>query len=652
MCGFGGFLEPQHARSADDLLAIAKEMGARVRHRGPDDSGAWTDPSAGFGVGHQRLSIIDRSAEGHQPMISASGRWVIAYNGEAYNFEALRQGLGSRAWRGHSDTEVLLAVIEADGVRHAVERVNGMFALAAWDRETRTLVLARDRVGEKPLYYGWQGSTFLFASELKAFAAHPAWAPTHDRGALALFMRLGYIPAPHSAYTGVRKLLPGHLLTLAWPDAERHLTPVPEGYWDVAAVVAASVADPFTGSEADATEALDLLLRDAVRSRMVADVPLGAFLSGGIDSSAVVAMMQAQSARPVRTFTIGFHDADYDEAAFAKVVAAQLGTDHTQLYVAPDDARAVIPRLAGMYDEPFADASQIPTHLVSALARHDVTVALSGDGGDELFAGYPRYRNAEEIWPRIAHVPAIARAGLAAVMHGVSESSWNRVLGAMQPVLPRAFRRHDAGRFVHRVADVLGAASADAFYLGLVSQETDPASLVGATEPPTWLTEPARWPALPSVAQRMMFLDLVTYLPDDILCKVDRASMAVGLEVRVPMLDYRVIEFAWRLPLAFKLGDGEGKRVLRRVLDRYVPRTLVDRRKMGFSVPIDQWLRGPLRAWAEALLSEHALRAGGVLDVARTRAVWLSHLSGRENRQYWLWHALMLQAWLAPERGA
>ncbi len=588
-------------------------------------------------------------------MSSASGRWVIAYNGELYNAPALRtelEALRARRWRGHSDTELLIEAIEAFGVRGAVERANGMFAFAAWDTESRTLHLARDRAGEKPLYYGWNGSVFFFGSELKAFGAHPRWAPSHDHGAFALFMRLGYIPTPWSAYAGIRKLPAGALLALTADAAAQQTMPEPEPFWDPAAVVADARAHPFIGSEAAATDALDALLRDAVARRMVSDVPLGAFLSGGIDSTTVVAMMQAQSARPVRTFTIGFHDADYDEAVAAKAVAMQLGTDHTALYVKPEDARNVIPLLPTMYDEPFADASQIPTFLVSSLARAHVTVALSGDGGDELFAGYARHRNAEEVWPRVSRLPAAARSALAGIMHGVSESTWDSVLGTLAPVLPSVLKRHDGGRFLHRVADVLAAESWEAFYVGLVSQETDPASLVGAAEPATWLNSPERWPVLSSVAERMMFLDLVTYLSDDILAKVDRASMAVGLEVRVPMLDHRVIALAWQLPLAYKLGDGEGKRVLRRVLDRYVPRALVERQKMGFSVPLDQWLRGPLRPWAEALLSERALQAGGVLDVARTRAVWSAHIEGRENRQYWLWHALMLQAWLAHEAEA
>ncbi|MBI3790598.1 MAG: asparagine synthase (glutamine-hydrolyzing) [Gemmatimonadetes bacterium] len=648
MCGLAGLLDPRHALGADALAATAAAMAGALRHRGPDDDGTWAE--AGIALGHRRLSIVDLSAAGHQPMTSASGRWVLAYNGELYNARELRAALDGVAWRGHSDTEVLLEGIARWGVADTLARVNGMFAFAAWDRAAGTLALGRDRVGEKPLYYGWHADRFLFASELKAFAHAPGWTPVPDRAALALFMRLGYIPAPHAAWTGVHKLPAGCLIVLDREAADRGVTPEPVPYWDVARAVADAHARPFGGTLDDAADALDALLRDAVARRMVADVPLGAFLSGGIDSSTVVAMMQRAGHAPSRTFSIGFDEPGYDESAHARAVAGHLGTVHEELRVSADDARAVIPRLGTMYDEPFADASQVPTFLVSALARRHVTVALSGDGGDELFAGYPRYRNAETLWPRLARWPAGARAAVAGAMHGVSVTHWDALLGALRPILPAPLQRADAGRVVHRVADVLASESPEAFYVGLVSQDDDPGSLVGGTEPPTWLTTPDRWPALPSAAERMMFLDLVTYLTDDILAKVDRASMAVGLEVRVPLLDHRVVEFAWSLPLALKLGDGTGKAVLRRVLDRYVPRTLVERPKMGFSIPLDAWLRGPLREWAESLLDAPALARGGVLDVTRTRAAWEAHLAGRENRQYWIWHALMLQSWLLASR--
>ncbi len=654
MCGLCGYWDPAAATAADALEAGVLAMAARIRHRGPDGAGAWVDPAAGLAIGHRRLSIIDLSHEGHQPMVSASGRWIIAYNGEVYNFPEVRAAVEAAVpgvrWRGHSDTEIMLAAIERWGVTEAVRRFNGMFAFALWDRETRMLWLGRDRAGEKPLYYGWSGGTFFFGSELKAFASHPAWRPSIDRGAVSLFMRHNYIPAPYTIYEGIAKLPPGTLLSLPAASARPGAMPAPVPYWEFAAAVRDGTAQPLALGDGDAIEALDALLRDAVAQRMVADVPLGAFLSGGIDSSTVVALMQAQSARPVRTFSIGFHEAGYNEAEHAKAVASHLGTDHTELYVSPDEARGVIPLLPAMFDEPFADSSQIPTHLVSAMARRHVTVALSGDAGDELFGGYQRYFIGRDVWQRMTRVPAPVRRTVARVLTGVSPDGWQRMSAAMRPVLPGRLRRPDFGRLVHRVGSVLGTATPEAFYLGLVSHEADPAGLTGAAEPPTWLTDRARWPATPSFTERMMFLDAVSYLPDDILVKVDRAAMAVSLEGRIPFLDHRVIEFAWRLPLSQKVRGAEGKWILRRVLDRYVPRSLIDRPKMGFGVPIDEWLRGPLKAWGEDLLGDAALRAHGLLDPARVRAAWTAHQTRRENRQYWLWNALMLQAWLAEER--
>jgi asparagine synthase (glutamine-hydrolysing) len=647
MCGIAGFLDPSRATAADALAATAAAMARTLRHRGPDDAGTWVDAAAGVAFGHRRLSIQDVSAAGHQPMVSSDGRWVLCYNGEMYNAAEARASLADRAWRGHADTEVLVELLAARGAPAAFEATTGMFALAAWEVATRTLMLARDRVGEKPLYYGWHGGRFAFASELKAFAALPDWRPVPDRGALALFMRLGYIPAPHAGVAGIRKLPAGAWLRLTEDDLLARRLPEPMAWYNVARDVADAVAAPLEG---DPLPVLEAVLTDAVRRRLVSDVPLGAFLSGGIDSSLVVALMQAASGARARTFTIGFTEAAYDESAHAAAVARHLGTEHVALTVTPADALAVVPRLPSMYDEPFADASQLPTFLVAQLARQHVTVALTGDGGDELFAGYPRYRNAETLWPRLARWPVAARAAVAGAVQGIGTDAWDALLGALAPVLPAALRRHDAGRTLHRAADVLAAESPEAFYVGLVSQDADPASLVGATaEPPTWLTTPERWPALGSAAERMMFLDLVTYLPDDILAKVDRASMATGLEVRVPLLDPAVVTLAWRIPLARRLGDGAGKPLLRALLSRYVPSTLFERPKMGFSVPLDDWLRGPLRDWAEARLSVDALRQGGILDVSRTRAAWDAHLAGRVNRQYWLWHALMLQSWLRPD---
>jgi asparagine synthase (glutamine-hydrolysing) len=651
MCGITGFWS--RAGEVPEPGEVARRMADAIAHRGPDDGGSWADPEAGIALGHRRLSIIDLSPEGHQPMVSSGGRYVVAFNGEIFNFAALRAELralpAGRApsFRGGSDTEVLLGAVEAWGVHDAVRRFVGMFAFALWDRHERRLHLVRDRLGIKPLFYGWAGHTLLFGSELKALRAHPAFRDEVDPGALALFMRHACVPAPYSIYRGIRKLRPGTILTLRSPGDDPG-EPVP--YWSALEVARAGAAEPFSGTPAEAVERLDALLREAVSLRMIADVPLGAFLSGGVDSSTVVALMQAQSARPVRTFSIGFRESGYDEAGHAAQVARHLGTDHTELYVTPGEAMAVIPRLPEMYDEPFADESQIPTFLVSRLARREVTVALSGDGGDELFAGYNRHVWAGRVSRTAGRLPAPARALAARLLTAVPAARWDRVFGALHGVLPRALRHRTPGYKLHKLAGVLGAAGAGEMYHALLSHWPDPAAVVrGAVEPPTALTGGAR-PGL-SPTETMMYLDLVSYLPDDVLTKVDRASMAVALEARVPLLDHRVVEFAWRLPLSMKLRDGQGKWALRQVLYRYVPRALVERPKTGFGMPVGQWLRGPLRDWAEDLLSERRLREDGYLDPAPVREKWAAHLAGRGEWQYLLWDVLMFQAWSAS-RGA
>ena len=657
MCGLAGFLGGGAQHDAAGEESLLRRMAEAIARRGPDDSGYWCDTSERIGLGHRRLAIVDLTAAGHQPMLSADGRYAIVFNGEIYNHMALRQALeqeGLRlAWRGHSDTETLLAGFDAWGMEGTLKRVIGMFALALWDRQARTLTLARDRLGEKPLYFGWQGQgserTFLFGSELRALRAHPAFSSEIDRGALSLLLRHNAIPAPYSIYQGISKLMPGTFLTVSLARPE----PVLTTYWSGAQVAVAAVVNRFTGSSEQAVDALEVLLKDAVGKQMMADVPLGAFLSGGVDSSTVVALMQSQSARAVKTFTIGFQEPGYNEAEHAKAVAAHLGTDHTELYVTPEQAMAVIPLLPSLYDEPFSDSSQIPTFLVSQLARQQVTVALSGDAGDELFCGYNRYQVTAGLWKKLAAVPLPLRKLVAAALTQVSPNAWTRFAGAVDGLLPGSLKFSNAGEKVHKGAGVLASQSADALYLGLVSHWDDPASVViGGAEPPTLLTGLA--PALPGLddVERMMALDMLTYLPDDILTKVDRAAMGVSLESRVPFLDHRVVAFAWRLPQDMKLRDGQTKWALRQVLYRHVPKSLIERPKMGFGVPIDSWLRGPLRPWAEALLDESRLNREGYFHAAPIRLKWQQHLSGQRNWQHQLWDILMFQAWLESQNMA
>ena len=597
-------------------------------------------------------------------MVSTSGRYVIAFNGEIYNHLVLRGELASAAsphsllcgvgahagWCGHSDTETLLVGFDAWGIQATIERCTGMFAFAVWDKQASTLTLARDRLGEKPLYYGWQGkgkhATFLFGSELKALKVHPAFKAEIDRNALCLLMRHNYIPSPYSIYQGIAKLEAGCLLTVSLAQPEPEVV----RYWSAAAVAVAGCAAPFAGTPAQAVDELEVLLKSAVKQQMMADVPLGAFLSGGIDSSTVVALMQVQSSRPVKTFTIGFNEEGYNEAVHAKAVAKHLGTEHTELYISSQQALDVIPRLPTLYCEPFSDSSQIPTFLVSQLARQQVTVSLSGDAGDELFCGYNRYLLANKFWRKLSVLPAGSRRLAALGLTAFSPTQWNALLGPVQGMLPSSLRHANLGDKLHKAAGVLASGSVDAFYLGLVSHWDDPASVViCGTEPATLLTGNA--PALDGLddIQRMMALDALTYLPDDILVKVDRAGMGVSLEGRVPFLDHRVVEFAWSLPQSLKLRNGVGKWVLRQVLYRHVPKELIERPKMGFGVPIGDWLRGPLRDWAENLLDEARLQREGYFNPGPIRQKWAEHLSGARNWQYHLWNVLMFQAWLAEQ---
>lgn len=638
MCGFTGLLN--RSVGADES-AIAQRMNNAIIHRGPDSEGYWHDAQTGISLAHRRLSILELSPAGAQPMLSHSGRYVIAFNGEIYNHLQLRREL-TADWCGLSDTETLLAGFDHWGIIQTLKRSVGMFSFAVWDKRDRILTLARDRLGEKPLYYGWQGygesAVFLFGSELKALRAHPAFSAEINRDALALFMRHNAIPAPYSIYRDIYKLSPGSLLSLSLQYPE----PSIRTYWSGASIAQTGVEKPFSGTSEQAVDSLEQLLKNAVLGQMQADVPLGAFLSGGIDSTLIVALMQAQSASPIKTFTIGFHEKFYDEAGHARAVAKHLGTDHTELYITADQALDVIPQLPKIYDEPFADSSQIPTILVSQLARQKVTVSLSGDGGDELFSGYNRYRYTARMWKVMSCIPQPLRRLLAKALMGISPHMWNKL--SMDKL-------GNIGGRLHKAAGVLTSPSQDALYLGLVSHwnETD-AVVIGGNEPPTLLTENKPRLQNLSAIERMMALDMLTYLPDDLLTKVDRAAMSVSLETRMPFLDHRVVEFAWQLPLGYKLREGHTKWILRQVLDRYVPNHLIDRPKMGFGVPIDSWLRGPLKDWAEHLLNESRLRQEGYFHTAPLQQKWQEHLSGKRNWQYLLWDALMFQSWLEAQK--
>ena len=635
MCGIAGFIG---AAPGSDIGDIAEAMAKSIAYRGPDDQGIWTDGECETALVHRRLSIIDLSAAGHQPMLSADERYVISYNGEVYSFQPIAAELAARGhkFRGHSDTEVILESFAVNGIEATLKRMIGMFAIALWDRRDRTLTLMRDRLGIKPLYWAKFGNTFLFGSELKALRAHQGWTPRIDQSAVAAFLRHNYIPAPRTIYEGVYKLEPGTVLTLPWRGE-----PKISRFWDARSVARDCSHNPLEGSDAELTEQLESLLKDAVGRRMIADVPLGAFLSGGVDSSTVVALMQAAKSGTVKSFSIGFDIEGYNEAPHAAAVARHLQTDHTELTVTSKAALDVIPRLADFYDEPFADSSQIPTYLVSAMTRKHVTVALSGDGGDELFAGYNRYQLTQRFWRSLSLMPRAVRKGAAAALTAVRPDRWTQLLSA----LPSRLRPPQAGDKVHKAAAVLRLDSADAVYRRLVSHWEPSEIMPQVAEPRSILDDATVAKDFPDLLERMQFLDLVTYLPDDILTKVDRASMAVALEARVPLIDHRVVEFAWRLPENVKVRNGTSKWLLRQVLYRHVPPELIERPKMGFGIPLGEWLRGPLRDWAETLLNEQRLRQAGLLDAGMVRRYWADHLDGRRNWQYLLWDVLMLEAW-------
>lgn len=638
MCGFAGYVN-YDGMPADQASQLAQSMAVSMRRRGPDAQTFWTAENGNVGLAHARLSVIDLSEAGSQPMHSSCGRFVIAYNGEVYNSTALRQQLSDFPinWRGHSDTEVILEACAHFGVEKTVTQLIGMFAFALWDKRSQECWLVRDRLGIKPLYWGQKGNLVLFGSELKALKACKSWGFETNRDALSSYLRFNYVPAPYSIFKDVQKCRPGHILHIRAGQKVNETC-----YWDAQKHALEGIASPWPGDYATATDHLEALLTDAVGRRMVADVPLGAFLSGGIDSSLVVALMQKQSDRPVRSFSIGMDVERYNEAQHARAIANHLGTDHTELYITPEDARSVIPDLADFYDEPFADSSQIPTYLVSRMAREHVTVSLSGDGGDELFTGYNRYFWGDLLNRRRNHLPPLLRKTAAEFLRKLDTS----MLDKIGDTLPKGAKATGLGSKVAKVIEILDLKDEMALFRRLVSVWHTPDQLVhGGHEPHNQLWNTELEDTMPTLIERMQFLDITTYLVDDILTKVDRASMAASLEARVPLLDHRVVEFAFTLPREMRVHNGQGKRILRDILARHVPRHMFERPKQGFGIPIGQWLSGPLAEWVEDLLSKAKLAEDGLIDPAPVRAAWEQHKSGQANNEVQLWTVLMYQAW-------
>ncbi len=639
MCGLTGYWDTEQASTQQQLQAVTHDMCEALLHRGPDASGTWADAATGVTLGHRRLAILDLSPHGAQPMHSAHERFVIVYNGEIYNHLELKRKLTSTGnavkWRGHSDTEVILAGFEAWGVHYTVEQMVGMFAIVVWDRQSKLLYLIRDRLGEKPLYYGWLGKHFVFASELKSLRAHPAWQLDVDPNAVALLMRYNCIPAPYSIHTNIRKLEPGHMLIL---NSEQAITDV--AYWQLKDVINNPRKSYTFTSPQQAVDVLETNLKNTIKQQMMADVPVGAFLSGGIDSSTIVALMQTQSVQPVKTFTIGFTGDHYNEAEYAAAVAKHLHTQHTELYLSPDHVREIIPNLANLYDEPFADSSQLPTYIVAKLAREQVTVSLSGDGGDELFAGYNRYTWVQKIWRTIEFLPLPLRIALQKFILLLPPQYWNKVFALLQPLLPHNLINFgtNPGDKLHKLADILNSKSPFVIYQKLLSH-WDTQNSTGLLRDLTQdlISQP--------ITANMMYIDTMRYLPDDILVKVDRAAMAVSLETRIPFLDHNIVELAWAIPMEYKIRYGQSKWVLRELLKRHVPESLFTRPKMGFGVPIDAWLRGPLQEWAQDLLTPGMLAKHNLLDANLVQQKWREHLSGVRNWQYHLWDVLVFQAW-------
>ncbi len=658
MCGFAGFLTNSERlfNSFGNPTKILKLMNNQIIKRGPDTEGYWLDPNKLLGLSHRRLAIQDLSNLGHQPMLSNSKRYVVAFNGEIYNYLDLGKKLISQGYtsnfKGNSDTEVLISIIECYGFETAIKLCKGMFALAVYDTQEKYLYLCRDRFGEKPLYYGWQNSVFLFGSELKALKAHPGFIKEIDRNSLALHMKFGYVPSPYSIYKNIRKLIPGTYLKVKFcSNSYIHKTsPKPIPYWSLKKTIKKGLNKPFLGQEKDAISHLDKLISNSVSQQMIADVPIGAFLSGGIDSSLISAVMQSHSKKPIKTFSIGFSEQNYNEAIFAKEVALFLGTDHSELYVSPKDAIEVIPKLPEIYDEPFSDSSQIPTYLLSKMTRENVTVSLSGDGGDELFGGYNRYILTKKLWKKFSIFPLGIRSILGSFLVKPSPEKWDQTYQTFEKLLPYSLKFSNFGDKVHKGAKALKANNINSLYTTFVSHWDSPNSIViGGSDSTNFLTKLSYNDEKLSEIEKMMALDTISYLPDDILTKVDRAAMSVSLETRIPFLDHDIADFAWSLPLSMKIRGNESKWILKQLLYKYIPKNLIERPKMGFGIPLDIWLRGPLRDWAETLLDKTRLKNECFLEPSLVEKKWREHLSGARNWQSELWNVLMFQSWLEKE---
>ena len=648
MCGFAGFIT-RSTLKRECLESRVEAMNKAIAARGPDDACVWVDPDAGIALGHRRLSIIDLSPMGRQPMVSRSGRYIIAFNGEIYNYQDLARVLEKKgySWRGHSDTEVLLAAFEFWGVKQTLEQCNGMFALALWDQKKRTIFLARDRMGQKPLYYGFNNGILFFGSQIKAFHANPEFKPEIDQAVIPLFLKYSYIPTPYSIYKNIKKLSAAHFLEISRSDMAGLCLKEEIPYWNLAQVAEDGINNPMTGSEAQMMDSLEKILQESVSRRMLSDVPLGAFLSGGIDSSLIVALMQKNNRIPVKTFSIGFNEKGYDEAEQAKRVAHHLGTDHTELYATPKEAMDLIPDLPDLFDEPFADSSQIPVSLISLLTKKYVTVALSGDGGDELFAGYNRHFWGRSVWEMIERYPMFMKKGARYLMKALSPEQWEQLFDSSSRVVPEKFRQSNPGAKIAKLSGLITAQTREEFYTLLTAWWPDPgAVLLNTNQGPQLGARSKDLPNISDFTQLMQYWDMQTYLCDDIMTKVDRASMGASLEARSPFLDHEVVAFSWKIPIKYKISKTQGKLILKNCLYRFLPPSIVDQPKKGFQIPLDQWLRGPLRQWAEEMLNPLRLKNQGFFNVKEVRALWDLHLSGKQNYQYQIWNILMFQAWV------